>query len=200
LWEAVWPALPYHEHTLHNRVSAARAALGQDDEGAWYFARAAQSRYELSAKVSSDWRRFRHLVEVFDRDGEPGRLEEALSLVRGVPYEDAGRGTYYWAMGGHAMAIQVAVADAACCLAELRLGQGDFGRARSAVDAGIRGAPCDERLYEVSMRVAAGEGGSRAVEAVMEQLLCRVPHDEISDEVAATWRALQPAQRSRASV
>jgi DNA-binding SARP family transcriptional activator len=82
--------------------------------------------------------------------------------VRGRPFEDAA-----WAWVGTERldgAIEAAVADAACDLADLALDASDLDTARFAVNQGLLAVPQSEALLRAAMRVAAAAGDRDAVE------------------------------------
>lgn len=147
--------------TLWSLTTKARRALGQDRDGNALILREANNSLRLSSAVTCDWIEFEQLTKAArsDRGRAPELLRQALSMVRGRPFEGA---AWAWVdverLDG---AIEAAIADAAGELADLALGTSDLETARFAVNQGLRAVPQAEALLRSAMRVAAA-GGDRA--------------------------------------
>jgi hypothetical protein len=143
--------------TLYTYVSALRRSL---PPGAL---QKAGTRFTLTEAVTSDWSRFRTLVEGPDDRAE--RLGEALDLVRGPPFEGAlsGRNApYAWATD-LAHQIEVAVETAGHELAVLFLDAGDPVPADAVVGHVLQCVPASIVAREDSLRVGSLLGGPREV-------------------------------------
>ena len=122
-------------------------------------------------------------------------LREALELVRGRPFEHAGRSGYEWAhVDGLVYEMEAAVADAAHRLAELCLDTGDADQAHWAVRQGLRASPGNEQLYRDQMHAANAAGNPAGVEAAWEELgrLAEEeePFDGLDPATMATYQEL----------
>lgn len=168
---ALWPASADDDRfgerapaTFWSLTTKARRALGQDGAGNALILREANNSLRLSSAVSCDWLEFERLAGVArsDRQRATGLLREALSLVRGRPFEGA---AWAWVeverLDG---AMEAAIVDAACDLADLALEGSDLDTARFAVNQGFLAAPDAEPLVRAAMRTAAAAGDRAGVE------------------------------------
>jgi DNA-binding SARP family transcriptional activator len=168
---ALWPAIADDDRfgerapaTFWSLTTKARRALGQDRAGNALILREANNTLRLSSAVTCDWIEFEHLTNAArsDRDGAAKLLRHALSLVRGRPFEGA---AWAWVeverLDG---AMEAAIADAACDLADLALDTSDLETARFAVNQGLLAVPQAEALLRAAMRVAAAAGDRAGVE------------------------------------
>ena len=126
-------------------------------------------------------------------------LRSALELVRGRPFEVAGKG-YEWAhVEGIIAHMEATVADAAHCLAQLCLGAGDAEGARWAAKQGLRASPGHEQLYRDLMYAANLEGNRAGVEGVMADLARLVedeePYGHLHPETVAVYKELTGTSR-----
>jgi DNA-binding SARP family transcriptional activator len=168
---AMWPATADDDRfgerapaTFWSLTTRARGALGKDRDGNALILREGNTALRLSAEVSCDWTVFERLASAAraDRDRAPTLLRRALSLVRGRPFQDA---AWTWVEAERLDgAIEAAVADAACDLADLALDASDLDTARFAVNQGLLAVPQSEALLRAAMRVAATAGDRDAVE------------------------------------
>lgn len=131
--------------TLRNLVSMLRDAVGDE-----IFPPAERGRgYLAGPGLTCDLVRFESLAVsargLADRDAVP-LLDEALALVRGVPFQGTEPGTYAWA-GALIAEIEVAVVAVAIRLATIRLEGGEPHKARSAATRGLVGVPYDLSLW-----------------------------------------------------
>jgi hypothetical protein len=143
--------------TLRTYLSMLRKALGPG---------ALPSRpsggYQLARAVTTDWERFVGLSQSDDVDD----ALEALSLIRGRPFEGVPSGTYAWAFSEFLVSqMEVAVASLVTRVVDQLVNVGDLERALSAVRQGLRAVAGDYGLWELylSMATQAGPGAlSRA--------------------------------------
>ena len=93
---ALWPPTVDDEHfgerapaTFWALTTKARSALGTDRAGKTLILREANNSLRLSPAVACDWLEFERLVQAArcDPDGAPTHLHDALTLVRGRPFE-----------------------------------------------------------------------------------------------------------------
>jgi hypothetical protein len=169
---ALWPDKLMAPSSLHSTVSVARRSLGSARDGSDHLPRS-HGRLALADTVGTDWGRFQELAA----SGNPDVWEEALTLVRGRPFEGI-RSTDWALLDGTAPAIEAAVVDLSGRLAGARLRSGDPHRAEWAARRGLLVSPYDERLYRMLLRTADSAGNPGGVEAVMAELV-RVVADEV---------------------
>jgi hypothetical protein len=136
--------------TLRTYLSMLRKALGPD---------ALPSRpsggYQLASWVTTDWERF---VELSQSDDVDDGLE-ALSLIRGRPFEGVPSGTYAWAFSEFLVSeMEVAVASLITRVVDQLVNEGDLERALSAVRQGLRAVAGDYGLWELYLSMAAQAG------------------------------------------
>ncbi len=184
--------------TFHNTVSAARRLVGDD-----LFPPSTGGRYELSDRVVTDYGLFCDLVaraeDIDDATRAAAVLHEALGLVRGEPFTGVGR-SYGW-VSSHRGMIVAQVVDAAEELAEVRLATGNWRSAEWAARQGLLAFPCDERMYRLLMRTAAGNlpGVNRAFrelcDAVADPDSGVEPDDTIHPETVALLEQLTGSAR-----
>lgn len=169
---ALWPDRLMAPSSLHSTASVARRSLGTARDGSDHLPRS-HGRLALAPSVGTDWDRFQDLASTDD----PQRWEEALSLVRGRPF-DGIRATDWALLDGTAPMIESAVVDLAGRLAGERLRAGDTRTAEWAARRGLVVSPYDERLYRMLLRTADAAGNPGGVEAVMTELV-KVVADEV---------------------
>lgn len=169
---ALWPDRLMAPSSLHSTASVARRSLGTARDGSDHLPRS-HGRLALAPTVGTDWMRFQELASIDDPDG----WEEALSFVRGRPFEGI-RSTDWSLLDGTAPSIEAAVVDLSGRLAGARLRAGDTRAAEWAARKGLVVSPYDERLYRMLLRTADAAGNPGGVEAVMTELV-RVVADEV---------------------
>jgi hypothetical protein len=136
-------------------VSLLRKALGPDlvpeaQKGAGY---------HLAPDVSCDWTTFSELVASATGPDEIDLLRDALSLVRGSPFEGVAPGTFTWAWTELFVSrMEVAVASAAKRLGELALAQNDSEVAIWAILQGLSASPYDRELWSAHLHASARSG------------------------------------------
>jgi len=162
---ALWPERRVPPQTLANRLHEARRALGSTPGGLRRLQRS-EGRHLLGADVGSDWSRF---LQLTGPGSGPASWRQALSLVRGRPFEGLARGEWT-VFQGHVSAIESAVVDVAAKLGEHLLALGDALGAEWALQRGLAAAPWDERLYRMRMEAADQLGNRGGVESVLRSL------------------------------
>ena len=133
--------------TLRTYLSMLRKALGPD---------ALPSRpsggYQLASWVTTDWERF---VELSRSDDVDDALE-ALSLIRGRPFEGVASGTYAWVFSEFLVSdMEVAIASVVTRAVGQLVQAGDLERALGAVRQGLRAVTGDYGLWELYLSMAA---------------------------------------------
>ena len=133
--------------TLRTYLSMLRKALGPD---------ALPSRpsggYQLASWITTDWERF---VELSRSDDVEDALE-ALSLIRGRPFEGVPRGTYAWVFSEFLVSdMEVAIASVVTRAVGTLVKADDLERALGAVRQGLRAVTGDYGLWELYLSIAA---------------------------------------------
>jgi DNA-binding SARP family transcriptional activator len=162
---ALWPYQPgkpdVSPGTVHQELSRLRRCLGAE-----HFPEA-KGGYQLAESVETDWGHFQALAEAataLPEDKGTEVLKEALALVRGQPFEGAGKG-YGWAFDEVLVAkIEMAVAKAAHLASARCLALGRLDEAEWAVAQALRAGPGDEQVWEDKLAVAAARGGWAALD------------------------------------
>jgi DNA-binding SARP family transcriptional activator len=186
---ALWPDRRMPMSTLSNRLSETRLSLGYAPDGFAHL-RKRGGRYHLGPYVSTDWDRFQQLAA----DPDPAGWRAALALVRGRPFEGL-REVQWTLLEGVVPAIEAAVVELACRLAEHLLAARDPEGAEWAARRAMLSCPWDERLYRLVMRAADAAGNRAGVEAALRQLACVLelgeePLSAVHPETAALYRSL----------
>lgn len=186
---ALWPDKVMAPASLHSTASAARRSLGTSADGTDHLPRA-RGRLALGPGVGSDWDEF---VALSNR-GEPGRWREALTLIRGRPFEGL-RAPDWVLLEGILATIEAVVVDVACRFAEHCLASFDAPGAEWAARQALRVSPYDERLYRILLRAADAAGNPAGVESVMAELVHLVaedvePFDAVHPETFDLYRRL----------
>jgi len=187
---ALWPERRVPLQTLANRLHEARRALGRTEHNAPRLTRS-EGRHLLAPDVRTDWSRFVALT----RDGSgPASWRQAVSLVRGRPFEGLAKGD--WAVfEGFVAAIEAAIVDVSARLGEHLLDAGDPLGAEWAIRQGLLAAPWDERLYRLLMSAADSAGNRGGVESALRSLAHVLDHpgdplEIVHPETAALYRRL----------
>jgi DNA-binding SARP family transcriptional activator len=170
---ALWPVTTDDERfgerspaTFHNLTSAARKALGPDHDGGPLLERGPANIFRLADTVACDWTTFQRLTAQARRqpDNATQLLGEALSLVRGRPFQDQPPGYAWVALERLDNEIEAAIADAALDLVDLSLVNDDLDTARWATRQGFLAVPHSEPLLRATMRTAAAAGDRAGIE------------------------------------
>ncbi len=133
-----------------------------------------------------------------------GRLEQALSLVRGQLLDGRDPGRYAWlATGDFSYEVTALVADTAHRLSALRLAWQDADGAMTAARDGLRLAFADELLWRDLLKGAHATGDEEVLRAVVSEISARAALDEVlprlSPETEALIDELLPSWRSSAA-
>jgi DNA-binding SARP family transcriptional activator len=204
---ALWPDQAPKTATFNTAISTTRSHLGRDAIGDPHFSHyaAANRRYRLGARATSDYARFTARVE----HARQARTEEAiadlrsaLDLVRGQPFAEVHGFEWAWSEG-YVSSIETAVANAAHDLAQRYLELGDPDGAIWAAMRGLIAAPADEILYRDRMLACDLAGNPAGVETVMRELQHAVeavePWDGIHPETIAVYDRLTRGRTSARS-
>ena len=168
---ALWPYQPgtpdVSADTVNQEASRLRRCLGGE-----YFPRAKEGGYQLGEGVETDWQRFQAFTEAamaLPEEKSVEVLKEALALVRGQPFDGAGKG-YDWAFDEVLVAhIEMEVAKAAHLMSARCLTLGRLDEAEWAVRQGLLAGPGDEQVWEDYLAVAAARGGWPALDQAFKE-------------------------------
>jgi len=149
--------------TLFNIATAARRAMGVDDEGAALFPAGSRTgHYRVSAAASVDVHRAATLAAEAGATDSPqmamGLLRAALSLVEGEPMANALSGYAWWEAEGHGARIAAVLVNAASDLAALAVQEGLFELAQWGLDRARLVDHYSEAISRAAMQVAAAAG------------------------------------------
>ncbi len=142
--------------TVRNAIWALRQGLGRDlvPDGT-------KTGYQLSEKVTTDWKRFEGAV-ASEKPGSPGELDaliSALVLVRGAPFEGVAAGSFAWAWSElWVPRMETAIIDVARRAASLALAVGEPDKASWAALQGLLAVPNDIQLWTAHLESAAARG------------------------------------------
>jgi DNA-binding SARP family transcriptional activator len=186
---ALWPERIMAPSSLHSTASVARRALGHARNGQDHLPHS-HGRLTLANTVGTDWDRFTRLADSPDA----GAWRSALALVRGRPFEGL-RASDWPILEGIGPAIESAVVDLSCGLAEACLSADDPRGAEWAARRGLLVSPYDERLYRLLMKAADLAGHPAGVESVMAELVKVVaddiePLDSVHPSTVDLYRSL----------
>ncbi|MDP1803973.1 MAG: hypothetical protein Q8K72_02295, partial [Acidimicrobiales bacterium] len=217
LQEALWPlgdddsdvrAGSVKSGTLRSNISRLRKALGKDSLGRNHLPAAKNGMYRFGPRYKCDWRRFRAKVEAADTVSSAESIEllrEALSLVRGRPFQGAPTTHLKWAEDSPLISdIEVAVADAAEKLGERALQAGDPELAEWAASQGLLVVPVREDLHRVRFQAAFAAGDPDGLDAAHTAAVRAIrahidPAEALQDETERLYQRLKRACRSRDS-
>jgi DNA-binding SARP family transcriptional activator len=155
LWPVVGPHGDVTRKTFLNHVSAVRRSIGPHLPGSKGVA-----RYAL-VNASLDWEEFRLLLdELPEASGtRTERLDQALELVRGVPFESEVGPVFQWSdTEGIRTSIARAVVAAATELHSMRVRTSDLAGAERALRQGLRCSPYEPSLWELLANVVEAKG------------------------------------------
>lgn len=160
--DAIWPSRTTEDNlnTRNTATSKLRAWVGRNPAGEPYLPR---HRYTFSSDVTTDWDQWQHLVGPDPAKTPTANLEQALSLVRGRPFEGTQLRRYAWAEPLRQAMIS-AIADVAYELAHRRLMEGRWRAADKAAARAVSIEPGLERLWRIRI-LAAHEGHNQAAES-----------------------------------
>jgi nucleoid-associated protein YgaU len=147
--EAMFPGSRVNPETRTRYINYARTLLGKGPDGMDYLPR--RNYTDLSPEIVTTWELFHNLVGDDPFSASTDKLERALSLVRGRPYEGGKPAWYGWSERT-ARRMYDLIADAACALADRRFKDGQW---RAAVDAAVLGwsiEPVQQWLWRVHIQ------------------------------------------------
>ncbi|MDG9691064.1 BTAD domain-containing putative transcriptional regulator [Streptomyces mutabilis] len=180
-----------------------RAWLGTDPDGTPRLTTDATGRLTLAKSVVSDLDVLRSLYyEATQGRGVGSRqvrgrlLTDALVLVRGPLLADRPEGRYRWLTHEIIDAqLPLLVADTGLALSEFHLEKNRAEKAIEALNAALRTAPADERLWHELLRATHTTGDTDRLHALAADLVGRsgargVPPrtEALLDELLPTWR------------
>ena len=171
---AIWPDRKNEDNlnTRNTATSKLRRWVGTDPlNGDEYLPRLqAGEGYAFHRAVTTDAGDWDHLLDHDPLNAPTDRLEAALALVRGIPFEGTHRKRYAWAEPIRQRLISEIV-DASYELGRRRLMEGRWRGAEEAVVVGLRIEPAQENLWRLRI-LAAHESRNPAAEAeAIERLL-----------------------------
>ncbi len=149
--------------TLFNIATAARRAMGADEEGAPLFPPGTKAGiYRVSAGVTVDVLLAGALAAQGSAAEHPDHamalLRAALTLVEGEPLANALSGYGWWEAEGHGARLAAVLVNAASDLAALATKAGHFELAQWGLGQARLVDPYSEALSRVAMQVAAAAG------------------------------------------
>lgn len=165
--DAIWPDRQNEDNlnTRNTATSKLRRWVGADPvNGQEYFPRLqAGEGYAFHPAVTNDVDDWQRLLQNDPLNAPSERLEEALALVRGIPFEGTHRKRYAWAEPIRQRLISEIV-DASYELARRRIMEGRWRGAERAIAVGLRIEPAQEHLWRIRI-LAAHESRNPATEA-----------------------------------
>jgi len=203
LREALWPGRPPGT-TLYTTASVARNHLGRASSGELHLPLLPNGDriYRLGKSVGTDYERLAAGVRRAKTQSASDAirtLRSALELVRGRPFEVAGRGFDWAFVEGFVVLLENEVAAAAHQLACLCLDAGDAEGARWATRRGLLASPGNEQLYRDAMRAADLDGNLAGVQALLNELAHVVeedsPLDTLHPETVQLYNDLMSRER-----
>jgi DNA-binding SARP family transcriptional activator len=149
--------------TLFNTATAARRAMGVDEQGAPLFPPGTRTgQYRVADTVTTDVQRAAGLAEVGNATEDPelaiALLRAALELIEGEPMANALSGYQWWESEGHGGRIAAVLVNAACNLAALATDAQLFELAQWGLERARLVDPYSESLSRAAMQVAAAAG------------------------------------------
>lgn len=196
---ALWPAARVGHNTRNTAMSKLRRWLGVSSSAEDYLPRyMAESGYQLSPLVRTDWHEWCDLVSQGPERATTEALEQALTLVRGRPFEGVGTRRYAWAENAKQVMISTVV-DAAYELARRRLMEGQWRAAEQAVVVGLTLEPGMERLWRVRILAAHLSGNPTAEKEAIDRLLAIAEElgGDLEDETAHLLEELRKPTSER---
>ncbi|MGV9890334.1 BTAD domain-containing putative transcriptional regulator [Streptomyces sp. NPDC003395] len=202
LSSALWPR-GVTDDVREALLERLRAWLGTDPDGTPRLTTDATGRLVLAKSVVSDLDVLRSLYHEatqgrgVDSRAVRGRLlTDALVLVRGPLLADRPSGRYRWLTHEIVDAqLPLLVADIGLALSEFHLEKDRAERAIEALNAALRTAPDDERLWHELLRATHATGDPERLTALAADLVARSgarglpPRTEaLLDELLPTWR------------
>ncbi|MFF4837892.1 BTAD domain-containing putative transcriptional regulator [Streptomyces sp. NPDC001315] len=202
LSSALWPR-GVTDDVRDALIDRLRAWLGTDPDGSPRLTADATGRLTLAKSVVSDLDVLRSLYhEATQGKGVDSRavrgrlLTDALVLVRGPLLADRAEGRYRWLTHEIIDAqLPLLVADIGLALSEFHLEKGRAEKAIEALNAAVRTAAADERLWHELLRATHATGDTDRLTTLAADLIGRSgarglpPRTEaLLDELLPTWR------------
>lgn len=202
LSSALWPR-GVTDDVRESLLERLRAWLGTDTDGTPRLATDSSGRLTLAKTVVSDLDVLRSLYhEATQGKGVGSRavrgrlLTDALVLVRGPLLADRPEGRYRWLTHEIVDAqLPLLVADTGLALCEFHMEKNRAEKAIEALQAALRTAPADERLWHELLRATHATGDSDRLTALATDLIGRSgarglpPRTEaLLDELLPAWR------------
>ncbi|MEV0689541.1 BTAD domain-containing putative transcriptional regulator [Streptomyces sp. NPDC050388] len=202
LSSALWPR-GVTDDVREALIERLRAWLGTDPDGTPRLGTDLTGRLTLAKSVVSDLDVLRSLYhEATQGKGVDSRavrgrlLTDALVLVRGPLLADRPEGRYRWLTHEIVDAqLPLLVADTGLALSEFHMEKDRAEKAIEALDAALRTAPVDERLWNELLRATHALGDPERLTALAADLMGRSgarglpPRTEaLLDELLPTWR------------
>lgn len=170
---AIWPSRKNEDNlsTRNTATSKLRSWVGKDPQGEDYLPRnPSGGGYAFTEAVTTDVALWDELVNGDPLNATTETLEQALKLVRGIPFDGTQAKRYAWAEPIK-QRLTAEIVDASYALGKRRLMQGRWRAAEEAVVVGIVLEPAQECLWRIRI-LAAHESRNPALEArLVEQLL-----------------------------
>lgn len=170
--DAIWPDRKTEDNlnTRNTATSKLRRWLGTDPDGNEYLPKHSGNGYPLHPAVTTDSDDWDQLIAEDPIHASTENLEQALRLVRGIPFEGTHRRRYAWNEQLKQRLISEIV-DAAYELGRRHLMSGRWRAAEQALIVGLRVEPAHESLWRLRL-LAAHESHNPAAEAeTIERLL-----------------------------
>jgi DNA-binding SARP family transcriptional activator len=177
------PDHPKPSDSLRQLIVRTRRQLGRAADGQVWIEHLGAGQYALHRDAKFDWSDFEELSERGIAGRDPGRLREALALVRGKPFT----GCYHWWLDiAFTETVRAQIVDTAELLAELELRVGDPSASARAARTGLAADVAAEQLWRALMRAehAAGnlagvrEAWSRCLDTMTEISADGEPHPD----------------------
>jgi hypothetical protein len=173
---------------LYNLVAELRKALGDD-----VLVSDGHAGYRFAGDVTCDWLSFQQLVRS-PRQTDAERiadLQEAISLVRGYPFQAAPKGRYEWASESNGLSSRMAAAieNAVVELAGMLLEADRDTEAYDAAQAGISAVPYSYAVNTCLLQAARKDRGrlERTWREVSDRLGDVPELRELKDALVADW-------------
>ena len=154
------PDHPKPADSLRQLIARTRRQLGQASDGREWIEHRGHGQYALHPDARVDCLEFDDLSASGISARDPALLTQALSRVRGEPFEQC---YYWWIDPGMVEAVREQIVSAARVLAELSLAGSDPAAAARAARLGLAADPCAEQLWRILMRAEHAAGNLAGV-------------------------------------
>jgi len=168
---AMAPGKTVSTNTRNAQMSRLRRWLGTAPDGQDYLLRhTAAHGYRWHPAVYTDWQQFEDLLPDGAQKAATDRLEQALTLIRGRPFQDVKDRYYAWAEENVQIMVS-AIVDAAYELGHRRLLENRWQDATHAATRGLTVEPGMERLWRIRILAAHASGNTTATTTAVDRLL-----------------------------